>query len=176
MNVNIRTAVPEDCERIRPLQKEIADLHRNGRPDLFRMEPRYFTAEAFAERLRDPKHTVFIAETEDGRVVGYAFAWVISYRDHPTYQDFDCFYIDDICVAQSCRREGIGRKLFECCRQKAREQQCRTMELGVWTFNKDAIAFYENCGMRERTRRMEYRLDDREPPAGAGEQNGDRPA
>jgi hypothetical protein len=30
MNINIRTAVIEDCERIRPLQKEIADLHHNG--------------------------------------------------------------------------------------------------------------------------------------------------
>lgn len=33
------------------------------------------------------------------------------------------------------------------------------LELGVWGFNKDAIAFYENCGMVERIRRMEYRLD-----------------
>lgn len=38
MNINIRTAVIDDCERIRPLQKEIADLHHNGRPDLFKTE------------------------------------------------------------------------------------------------------------------------------------------
>ena len=52
MNINIRTAVIDDCERIRPLQKEIADLHHKGRPDLFKTEARYFTREAFAERLR----------------------------------------------------------------------------------------------------------------------------
>ena len=73
MEITIRSAVPEDCARIHPLQKEIADLHHEGRPDLFKTEARYFTEEAFAGRLQDPKHTVFIAEA-DGQVVGYAFA------------------------------------------------------------------------------------------------------
>lgn len=160
MNINIRTAVIEDCKRIRPLQKEIADLHHKGRPDLFKTEARYFAKEAFAERINDPKHTIYIAETDNGEVAGYAFAWIISYRNHPTYIDFDCFYIDDICVLKSYQRNGIGRRLFECCKAKAQEQKCKTIELGVWEFNTDAIGFYENCGMTARVRRMEYRLED----------------
>ena len=160
MNIKIRTAVMDDCERIRPLQKEIADLHHKGRPDLFKTEARYFTRESFSERLNDPKHTVYIAETDKGEVVGYAFAWIISHRNHPTYIDFDCFYIDDICVLKSHRRNGIGRMLFERCKEKARENKCKMIELGVWEFNKNAIAFYEKCGMSACTRRMEYRLED----------------
>ena len=54
MNIKIRTAVIDDCERIQPLQKEIADIHHEGRPDLFKAEARYFTRETFAERLNDP--------------------------------------------------------------------------------------------------------------------------
>lgn len=160
MNINIRDAVAEDFERIRPLQKEIADLHHEGRPDLFKTEARYFTREDFAWRLNEPRHTVYIAETENGEVVGYVFAWINYCRNHSTYVDFDCFYIDDICVLKSYRRRGIGRMLFERCRKKAKESGCRMMELGVWSFNKDAVAFYESCGMFERIRRMEYRLED----------------
>lgn len=160
MHIIIRTAVPEDCQRIRPLQTEIAHVHHEGRPDLFKTEARYFTQEAFDQRLNDPKHTVFIAQADDGSVVGYAFAWVIAYRNHPTYKDFDCFYIDDICVLQTLRRQGIGSKLFARCVARARELGCRNMDLGVYAFNKDAIAFYEHCGMTERTRRMEYRLEE----------------
>lgn len=160
MNIHIRTAVLEDCVRIRTLQKEIADLHHEGRPDLFKTEARYYSDEAFAEKLNNPKHTIYIAEAENGEVVGYAFAWVISYQNHPTYIDFDCFYVDDICVLKAYRRNGIGRRLFECCKQKARELKCKNLDLGVWTFNKEAIAFYESCGMTERMRRMEYRLED----------------
>ena len=158
MNIRIRPAVPADCGRIRPLQKEIADLHHAGRPDLFRPEGRYFTEEAFAERLADPAHSVFIAETEAGEVVGYAFAWVLSYRNHPTYRDHDSFYIDDICVLRSHRRHGIGRLLLEQCRRTALDRQCASVELGVWDFNREAMAFYRSCGMTPRTHRMELRL------------------
>lgn len=72
--IKIRAAVAEDCERIRPLQKEIADLHYEGRPDLFKKEPRYFSNEAFADRINDPKHTILIAETDNGEVVSVTSA------------------------------------------------------------------------------------------------------
>lgn len=160
MNIRIREAVSEDCEKICPLQKETADLHNNGRPDLFKNEPRYFTREAFEERLRDPRHFIFIAETDKGDIVGYAFAWVVSYRNHCAYVDFDRFYIDDICVLKAYQRQGIGTLLFERCKREAREQKCKMMDLGVWAFNKDAISFYRSRSMTEREIRMEYILEE----------------
>ena len=51
MAIIIRPARQSDCVEIRPLQKEIADLHHEGRPDLFREEARYYSEEAFAEKL-----------------------------------------------------------------------------------------------------------------------------
>lgn len=158
MTIHIRSAVPEDRERIRPLQKEIAELHHEGRPDLFRTEARYFTDETFAQRLSDPNHTVYIAETEDGQVAGYAFAWVIAYREHPTYVDFDVFYIDDICVLKAFQNQGIGKALMTCCREKAQALGCKMMDLGVWAFNQESIAFYRACGFTDRVHRMELRL------------------
>lgn len=158
MNMKIRFGLPEDYLGIRPLQKEIAELHCEGRPDLFKTEPRYFGEEDFRERCADPKHTVLIAE-ENGRVVGYAFAWVVPYRDHPVYRDLDCFYIDDICVLRSHQRRGIGKRLFERCKEIAKEKNCKMLDLGVWAFNQEAITFYESCGMTMRIHKMEYRLD-----------------
>ena len=157
MSILIRSAVQSDCTKIRPLQKEIADLHHAGRPDLFREEARYYRDEAFAEKLSAEDNFIFIAEDE-GDVVGYAFAWVIDYKNHTTYKPFLCFYIDDICVLSSHRRRGIGRMLFEKCRAQAEECGCKMMDLGVWGFNREAIAFYESMGMRERLRKMECTL------------------
>ena len=159
MDIHIRAAVSEDRVRIRPLQKEIADLHHAGRPDLFKNEARYFTEEAFEQRLRDPDHTVLIAETDAGEVVGYAFGWVIRIREHSTYVDFNRFYIDDICVLKDFQGRGIGRRLFEACKAAALEKCCDNMELGVWAFNEGAIAFYRACGMTDRVRRMELDLE-----------------
>ena len=125
MNITIRAAVLEDCERIRPLQKEIADLHHDGRPDLFRTEARYFSQDAFKERLEDPKHTILIAETDEGQVVGYAFAWVISYRNHTALVDHDSFYIDDICVLNAFQRAGIGRRLLNAANKRLKNKAAK---------------------------------------------------
>ncbi len=43
MPFTIRPAAATDREQLRPLQKEIAELHHAGRPDLFRIEARYFS-------------------------------------------------------------------------------------------------------------------------------------
>ncbi len=159
MDFIIRNAVSEDCQKIRPLQEEIAMLHHEGRPDLFRTEARYFTQEDFGKRLSDPAHTVLIAEAKNGEVIGYAFAWVISARNHPTYIDFDSYYIDDICVLKAWQGRGVGKALFERCKTDAQHRGCKHLELYVWSFNKNAIAFYEKCGFAEKVKKMEYRLD-----------------
>lgn len=155
MEFTIRAAVAGDREKIRPLQKEIADLHHEGRPDLFKTEARYFTDESFTERLNAPDHYVFVAESA-GEVIGYAFANIIKYREHSTYINFDSFYIDDICVLKKYHQNGVGEALFKRCLEIARAEKCHNVDLGVFAFNKGAIAFYERMGMHERMRRMEY--------------------
>ena len=159
MNLSVRAGAPKDYQGIRPLQKEVAELHHRGRSDLIKSEVNILTEDEFEQKLRDPKQLVFIAETDSGEVVGYAFAEVISYRNHPVYVDFDMFYIVDICVLEKYRRNGIGQKLFECCKTAAGKLGCKNIDLNVWSFNKEAIAFYEHCGMKERTRRMELVLE-----------------
>lgn len=156
-SISIRRAHEGDNRLIAPLQEQIAALHRAGRPDYFKSEARLLSDAAFAALLADGDQYVLIAEA-GGRVVGYAFAKVIRYRNHSTYNDFDMFYIDDICVDAGCRRNGAGRALFEACRERAEELRCRSIDLGVWSFNSDAIAFYESLGMTERMRRMELTL------------------
>lgn len=158
MKITIRNAVAEDNMKIRPLQKEIADLHHQGKPNMFKPEPRYHSDEDFAGMLADPEHFIYIAEDETGRVVGYAFAFIMHVRRHSTYIDFDRFYIDDICVLAECRKQGIGRMLFDRCKEQAVASDCDLIDLGVFGFNKDAIAFYEKCGMTEQQRRMELLL------------------
>ena len=159
MHFTVRNAVLEDCHRILSLQEQISKLHFEGRPDIFKDEVRTYTEETFQKWLDSPTHVLLIAEA-DGEVAGYAFSWVIQYRDHPTYRDFDSFYIDDICVLEKFRSRGIGRALIERCKEEAKRLKCMNVDLGVWSFNKNAIAFYESCGMTERTKRMELRLEE----------------
>ena len=157
MHFTIRNAILDDCHKILPLQEQITKLHFEGRPDLFKDEVRTYTQEQFGKWLDSPTHVLLIAEVDE-EIAGYAFSWVIQYRDHPTYRDFDSFYIDDICVLEKFRRKGIGRALIARCMEEAKRLGCKNVDLGVWSFNKKAIAFYESCGMKERTKRMEIDL------------------
>ena len=159
MDIRIRDAILQDCIAIRPLQEESASLHQAGRPDLFKGTSQFYEMAEFQKKLDDPKNTILIAEDETGAVVGYVSATVISNRDNPNFFDYDLFFISDICVSSAHRRKGIGRMLFEACKGKAKELHCQTMDLRVWSFNKSAIAFYESCGMRNRTQNMEYILE-----------------
>ena len=108
-----RCSVQCDREQLRALQKEIAELHHAGRPDLFRTEARYFTPEEFAQPLSEDKYVNLIAQDASGQVIGYAFGWVLSYRNHSTYVDHDCLYVDDVCVLHACQRQGVGQALLE---------------------------------------------------------------
>ena len=158
MHFTVRNAGLEDCHRILPLQEQISKLHFQGRPDIFKNEVRTYTEKQFQQWLDSPAHVLLIAEV-NGEIAGYAFSWVIPYREHPTYRDFDSFYIDDICVLEKFRRQGIGSALIGRCKAEANRRNCKNIDLNVWSFNQDSIAFYESCGMKERTRRMEMDLE-----------------
>lgn len=161
MPIVIRRARPGDHLLIRELQQEVAALHYEGRPDLFQKEGRFYSEEAFSRLLADPDEWIWIAEA-DGKAVGYAFALVQRARNNATFRDFNRFYIDDVCVSSACQRQGIGRMLMEECKRQARLSHCHTIDLGVWSFNRNAIAFYESCGLKEREKRMELILPDEE--------------
>ena len=161
MPIVIRRARPGDHLLIRELQQEVAALHYEGRPDLFQKEGRFYSEEAFSRLLADPDEWIWIAEA-DGKAVGYAFALVQRARNNATFRDFNRFYIDDVCVSSACQRQGIGRMLMEECKRQARLSHCHTIDLGVWSFNRNAIAFYEGCGLKEREKRMELILPDEE--------------
>ena len=65
------------------------------------------------------------------------------------------YYIDEFCVDESCRRQGIATAMVDFIRQYAKEKGLRRIELNMWEFNRDALAFYEAAGFRTYRRYME---------------------
>jgi len=57
-------------------------------------------------------------------------------------------YIDDLCVASTSRRKGIGRKLFDYVIEYAKSINCYNVTLNVWADNKSAVKFYQSIGMK----------------------------
>lgn len=62
--------------------------------------------------------------------------------------------IGDLVVRKRFRRSGVGQSLVERAHQWALDKGAVQVELSVWEFNKEAIAFYEKLGYRTASRRM----------------------
>lgn len=159
MDVVVRKAESKDGKKVLELLKSIAKLHHDGRPDIFRAGISKYQQSDFEAMLLNESKPIFVAVDESGIVAGYVFCQLIKYENHPVFVDYKSLYIDDFCVDAEIRGSGIGKKLFAYVKQFAKEQACSNIDLNVWGFNSNAIAFYEACGMTSQRRHMELRLD-----------------
>ena len=101
---------------------------------------------------RYPNAAVFVAEDEEGRIVGRLS---IARDQHPASR-----HVADLglMVAMSHRRQGIGTRLLETALEWARESDVRKLELHVFPHNVAAIKLYEKFGfVKEGYRRGHYR-------------------
>ncbi len=149
--VIVRNSIPEDTNAVHRLLCIIADLHKNGRPDMFPNLISKYTVAEVRERLSKEENGVFVAE-QNGEVVGYVFCDVIKEGNGLT------LYIDDLCVAPEARRCGVGTMLLDKAREYGEEKECKFLMLNVWEFNKNAVEFYEKYGFATRTRHMEIKI------------------
>ena len=129
----------------------VADLHRDGRPDMFPNLKSKYTLEQVSQRLTEESSGIIIAES-DCSVVGYIFCDVIKEGDGLT------LYVDDLCVDPSVRCMGVGRALLDYAAHYGKENGCRCLMLNVWEFNKTAVDFYLNYGLETRSRHLEMLL------------------
>jgi RimJ/RimL family protein N-acetyltransferase len=151
----VRPADPADAQGLKELGDEVAAEPEGwlATTDGWRTtadERRYLRA-----IRRYPHAAVFVAEAEDGSVVGRLS---ITRDQHPASR-----HVADVglMVSQSHRRRGVGRALLVAAVEWAREQDVRKLELHVFPHNVGAIALYERFGfVREGYRKQHYRRGD----------------
>jgi ribosomal protein S18 acetylase RimI-like enzyme len=155
MNITIRRAQSRDCTGVIRLLLQIAQLHHEGRPDLFKPGSKKYGQAEFDGMLLDESRPVFIAEDGAGDVAGYCICELIEYKNHAVFKDHVTLYIDDLCVDERLRGQRIGEKLNDAVIAFAKENGVYNIELNAWECNEGAIRFYERCGCKVQRRRME---------------------
>ena len=154
MEFTLRRAEARDRLPLEPLEKELFLVHKNAAPDLFKDDPPYFTGEYYRTMLSDPDRLLLVAETVDGTPAGFLTAYVRRIRDHPALRDQALFHVDDLFVGEAFRRSGIGKALMEKAVREGKRRGCDALELGVYAFNRNALAFYEAMGMEAEVLRL----------------------
>lgn len=153
--MNIRRAEEKDIPRLGELLLQVCRVHHEGRPDLFRAGGRKYTDKELAALLADPDRPILAAEDENGRVIGYAFCVLQRHDGDGAMCDGTTLYLDDLCVDEACRGQGVGKALYRAVLELGRELRCYNVTLNVWTCNPDAMRFYEKCGLQRQKIGME---------------------
>lgn len=145
--MTIRTLQAPDYAQVDFLMQQLHRIHVEGRPDLFQELEHPYSQEEYEEMLENPRF-ISIGAEESGRLCGICF---VSLRERAAMSDIRTAYMEDLIVAENCRRRGVARALFTEAELRAQEQGAKRLELMVWAFNQGALNLYMGLGMRERS-------------------------
>ncbi len=143
----IRRAKESDMIGINQLLLQVLTVHHNQRPDLFKGNTKKYTDKELKAIIENDMKPIFVAVDKDETVLGYAFCQYIQHINDNILTDIKSLYIDDLCVDEKSRGTHIGKSLYEYVVDYARNSGCYNVTLNVWSCNKNALQFYEKCGL-----------------------------
>ena len=155
--LSVRFADEKDLVCINELRKQVNDLHVAGKPDVFKP--------GFCNELRDYIHVIFrdpeqkiVVAAENGSICGFAVLHHIHKPENPFMYERDFLDIDEFCVDEAHRRQGVASAMIRFIKEHAKEQGYHRIELNMWEFNRDALAFYEAAGFVTYRRYLEMMI------------------
>ena len=153
----VRYARENELERVNELRKQVNDLHVAGRPDIFKPGFSKELAEHVYTIWNDPDQKIVVCERE-GLICGFAVLHHIRKPENPFMFERDYLDIDEFCVDEAFRRTCVATEMIAFIRAYAKTQGFDRIELNMWEFNGDALAFYEAVGFTTYRRYMEMRI------------------
>ena len=154
----IRRAEISDIPDILRLLVQVCNVHQDIRPDIFKRDGVKYTESDLMELLRDEARPVWCA-VENGVFLGYCFCQWEEHPDGSVGFARKELYIDDLCVDDSARGQGVATALFRHVTAVAKAAGANFLTLNVWEGNS-ALRFYEKMGMKPRKVFMDLPLED----------------
>jgi GNAT superfamily N-acetyltransferase len=145
-DIVVRCAASSDYDAVIALLTEVDALHRVELPWLFRAsveQPR--PRDWFEKWLHDDRSGILVAALA-GNVVGVVTVLLRTAPDFPVFIPQRWGVVDNLVVAHSARRRGVGTRLMRAAEAWAAERRAPWIELGVYEFNQVARDFYATLG------------------------------
>ena len=153
----VRFAREEELPRVNELRRQVNELHVSGKPDVFKPGFPQSLQDYIFKIWNDPEQEIVVSE-RDGVLRGFAILHHIVKPESPFSFEKDFLDIDEFGVDAAFRRQGVGTEMVAFIREYAKEKGFRRLELNMWEFNQDALAFYEAAGFSTYRRYMEMFL------------------
>lgn len=150
----LELARKEDFDAVNAMAAQVHAMHVEWRPDIYEMVEQLYSTERFDEAVRNRQ--LYVAKIE-GIPVGFALVKIRSY-DWPGVVKRKVMVIDELCVHESCREQGIGKEMMADIHALATAFGCTDLQLGVYPQNDDAVGFYQRCGFTIRSIDMQKKV------------------
>ena len=137
-NILIRRMKPEDVDEVAAIEQATF-----ARP---------WSRESFRQEMERNKAARYLVAVRDGRIIGYAGAWIILDESH----------ITNIAVAEAERGKGVGRRLTEALLQYISNLGAAYATLEVRVSNERAQHLYKSLGFVSVGKRKRYYEDNGE--------------
>ncbi len=157
--VHVRRALEADLPAIARLGDEVNTLHQQVYPEVFAAPGNLDAHVVYWRAQMDEGYRFWLAEPAmpgdaNAPVVGFASARVSDEPASALLQALRPCRIGTVGVTAGWRGRGVGRLRMAQLIEHAAAEQATEMRLNVFTFNRDAIAFYEHLGFEVRTQVM----------------------
>ena len=150
----LQLARPEDRAAIEALAQQVHALHVQWRPDIYVPADALWPKDRFDLSVAEKQ--LFAAKVDE-KVVGYVLVKIRNY-DMVGHIKRKVLLVDEICVDEALRNQGIGTEMMIEVRAIAKAFGCTDLQLGVYPQNNEALAFYQKCGFRIRSIDMQMKL------------------
>lgn len=153
----VRIAKEQELPRVNELRAQVNALHATGRPDIFR--PGFGAdLQAYAHTLWENENSDVLVALRDGVICGFACVEYVRKPETPYSLARAYYHVAEFGVDLPYRRQGVATELVAYMKQDAAARGFPRIELDVWAFNEDALAFYEAAGFETYRRHMELLL------------------
>lgn len=147
--MNIRIATKKDIDQVFKLYLQGFKIHYEKGTDEFKTKNKERIKQDLTDMIDNPNEIIFVIE-EDSKIIGYSLIKIEQ-------RISKVIWIDEIVIDEEHRKKGNGRKLINKIYEFAKENDCKKVELNCWSFNEDAIKFYEKMGFIDK--RIIYEKD-----------------
>jgi GNAT superfamily N-acetyltransferase len=103
--------------------------------------------------LAKPDNLVFLAFLDEAPA-GYAYAEIIRRPETSLTYPYEMMHVHHISVRPQFRRRGVGSALLSAVRAWGRDLGIELLTTEVWSFNKDARAFFGRQDFRQYIERL----------------------
>jgi ribosomal protein S18 acetylase RimI-like enzyme len=159
MTITIKEASRQDYDGVLEVYTEVEEYHRLNSPWFFKKpEPELFP-KAYYDELLNNNNALFLLAMYEDKIAGFIIGLKQDTPGMPMLVSATYVLVDNLGIKRCYREKGIGTLLMNALEKWAKEKGVNEVRLNVWSFNKDAIAFYESKGYLAFSQKMRKMLE-----------------